>query len=78
MVELCEETAILLYPWVFLDEHGYPIDKEKCPAYLELVQDILPERFDILEQTKIQLDEKIIADMFVESGVEITEDLVQG
>lgn len=78
MFELCEEIALVVYPWVFVDEEGYPRDKEKCPAYTELVRDILPERFDILEQSRIQLDEEVIEKLFVESGVVITDDLIKG
>lgn len=78
MFELCEETAIVLYPWIFIDEEGFQKDKDTCPAYTELVREIFPQRFDILEQTRLQLDEGQIEKMLVESDIEITDDLIAG
>ncbi|XP_012272397.2 uncharacterized protein LOC105695435 [Orussus abietinus] len=76
--ELCEETAVLLYPWIFLDEEGNQKDKNACPAYTELVNELLKEYYDVAESVSFQLDEETIEKMFVESDVEITEELVEG
>ena len=78
MYELSEETALLLYPWVFIDDNGKMLDKNNSPPYVELVHEIFPECFDIAEEIRIQLDEDTIEKMFVESNVTITEDLVEG
>lgn len=78
MVELCEETALVLYPWVFKDEHGKPRDKLQCPPYTELVQDLFRQCFDVQEEARIQLDEDTIEKMFFESDVVITNELIKG
>lgn len=78
MMELSEETALLLYPWVFLDEEGNPRDKKNSPAYCELVNDLFEQCFDVVEETRIRLNEDMIKDMFVESGFQVTEDIMLG
>ncbi|XP_011307360.1 uncharacterized protein [Fopius arisanus] len=78
MCELSEETILILYPWVFLDDARYAKDKEKCPPYRELIYGLLPDRFDVLEQSKIQLDEDMVRKMHVETDVEVTDDLIEG
>lgn len=78
MVELCEETALVLYPWVFKDERGRPRDKLQSPPYTQLVQDLFKQCFDVQEEARIQLNEDIIERMFVESGVHITDELIKG
>ncbi|XP_012541620.3 uncharacterized protein LOC105839684 [Monomorium pharaonis] len=78
MVELCEHTALVLYPWVFKDERGWPRDKMQSPPYAELVQDLFRQCYDVQEEARIQLDEDTIEKMFVESGVDITEELIKG
>lgn len=78
VIELCEETALLLYPWVFKDERDRPRDKMQSPPYTELVQDLFKQCFDVQEEVRIQLNEDIIERMFVESGVNVTDELVKG
>ncbi|RLU17823.1 hypothetical protein DMN91_010061 [Ooceraea biroi] len=78
VVELCEETALVLYPWVFKDERGRPRDKLQSPPYKELVQDLFRQCFDVQEEARIQLNEDMIERMFVESGVKITDELIKG
>ncbi|XP_071644393.1 uncharacterized protein [Temnothorax longispinosus] len=78
MAELCEQTALVLYPWVFKDERGRPRDKMQSLAYTELVQDLFRQCFDVQEEARIQLNEDMIGKMFVESGVDITEELIKG
>ncbi|KAL6258706.1 hypothetical protein P5V15_010656 [Pogonomyrmex californicus] len=78
MIELCERTVLVLYPWVFKDERGRPRDKMQSPPYIELVQDLFRQCFDVQEEARIQLNKDIIEKMFVESGVDITEKLIKG
>lgn len=77
MIELSEETALIIFPWVFYDQDGNPIDKEKSPAYLQLIYSVLPDRFDIAEQTRIQLNENMVEKIFLESGIVVTDDLIE-
>lgn len=78
VLELCEETALVLYPWVFKDETGRPRDKLQSPPYTELVQDLFRQCYDVQEEARIQLTEDTIARMFVESDVDVTEELIRG
>ncbi|KAL0102224.1 hypothetical protein PUN28_018634 [Cardiocondyla obscurior] len=78
MFELCEYTALVLYPWVFKDDRGRLRDKVQCLPYTELVQDLFRQCFDVQEETRIQLNEDLIGKMFVESDVDITEELIKG
>ncbi|KAK0080652.1 hypothetical protein PV325_013576 [Microctonus aethiopoides] len=78
MVELSEETALILFPWVFFDANGDARDKEKSPPYVELISRILPNRFDIMEQNRVQLDEDIIQNIFNESGISVSDHLIYG
>lgn len=78
VAELCEETALVLYPWVFKDEHGRPRDKLQSPPYTELVQDLFRQCFDVQEEARIQLNEETIEKMFLESGVTVTSELIKG
>ncbi|XP_029160788.1 uncharacterized protein LOC114932651 [Nylanderia fulva] len=78
MIELCEKTVLVLYPWVFKDERGRPRDKWQSLPYTELVQDLFRQCFDVQEELRIQLNEDMIEKMFVESGVDITKDLIKG
>lgn len=78
VVELCEKTVLVLYPWVFKDERGRPRDKWQSPPYTELVQDLFRQCFDVQEELRIQLNEDTIERMFVESGVDITKELIKG
>ncbi|XP_018303709.1 uncharacterized protein [Mycetomoellerius zeteki] len=78
VVELSEHTALVLYPWVFKDERGRPRDKMQSPPYIELVKDLFRQCYDVQEEVRIQLNEDMIEKMFVESGVDITEELIKG
>lgn len=76
--ELSEFTALVFYPWVFKDEQGRHRDKYQCPPYLELVNTLFKQNYDVLEEMRIQLTEEIIEKMFVESNEEITKAIVAG
>lgn len=75
--ELSEVTALVFYPWVFKEE-GRHRDKYQCPPYLELINTLFRQNFDVLEEFRVQLNEETIEKMFVESNVEITKELVAG
>lgn len=77
-ISLCEETALMLYPWVFIDEEGGPKNKRDCPEYTELVDDLFKNYFDVAEELRVQLDLETIENMFVESDVELTEEMIMG
>lgn len=77
-IELCEKTVLVFYPWVFKDERGRPRDKLQSPPYTELVQDLFRQCFDVQEELRVQLNEDMIEKMFVESDVDITEELIKG
>lgn len=76
--ELSEFTALVFYPWVFKDEQGRHRDKYQCPPYLELINTLFKQNYDVLEELRIQLTEEIIEKMFVESNEEITKAIVVG
>lgn len=78
VLELCEETALVLYPWVFKDENGRPRDKLLCPPYTELVQDLFRQCYDLQEEARIQLNEDTLERMFLESDVDVTKELIKG
>ncbi|KAL2718977.1 TXND6 protein [Vespula squamosa] len=78
MTELSELMVVVIYPWVFKDEQGNQKIKMQCPAYTELVRDLLRQVFDVQEELRIQLDEETIKKMFVESEVLITNDVIAG
>ncbi|XP_017880586.1 uncharacterized protein LOC108625254 [Ceratina calcarata] len=78
MFELSEETALVFYPWVLRDEEGRHRDKYQSPQYLELINTLFKQNFDILEELRIHLNEENIEKMFVESNVEITKELIAG
>lgn len=78
VLELCEETALVLYPWVFKDENGRPRDKLLSLQYMELVQDLFRQCYDVQEELRVELNEDMIERMFVESGVDVTEELIKG
>ncbi|CAD6236839.1 GSCOCG00008257001-RA-CDS [Cotesia congregata] len=75
--ELSEETALVILPRIFMDDQGLQKDKEQSPPYLELMYRVLPDRFDVLEQTRVQLTEGMLQKMFVDSGQSLTEGLTK-
>lgn len=76
--ELSEMTALVFYPWVFKDEEGRHRDKYQCPPYLELINTLFKQNFDVLEEYRAQLTEEVIEKLLVESNVEITKELMAG
>ncbi|XP_053986999.1 uncharacterized protein LOC128880691 [Hylaeus volcanicus] len=76
--ELVEETALVFYPWVFVDAEGRHQDKYQSPPYIELTTVLFKQNFDVLEEQRLQLTEEMIENMFVESNIEITRELIAG
>ncbi|XP_076750469.1 uncharacterized protein LOC143423204 [Xylocopa sonorina] len=65
---LMKETCLLLYPWVFKDEEGHKRDKKSSPAYVELIEEILPGNYTIEQEIRKRLNEDILEKMFNESN----------
>ncbi|XP_076626727.1 uncharacterized protein LOC143344499 [Colletes latitarsis] len=78
MFELSEETALVFYPWIFTDEEGRYRDKYQSPPYIDLTTVLFKQNFDVLEEQRLYFTEEIIQDMFVESNVDITKELLAG
>lgn len=78
MFELCEETALVFYPWVFRDEEGRYRDKYGSPPYTDLTTSLFKQNFDIQEEQRLHFTEETIESMLVESGVEVTKELIAG
>ncbi|KAJ8683246.1 hypothetical protein QAD02_019038 [Eretmocerus hayati] len=68
------ETLIILFPWVFMDEDGKLRDKKNSPAYVELVQQLLPRQFYIDQEIKRELDQDILEELQRETPYELSED----
>ncbi|XP_033322185.2 uncharacterized protein LOC117218141, partial [Megalopta genalis] len=78
MFELCEETALVFYPWVFRDEEGRYRDKYGSPPYSDLTTALFKHNFDIQEEQRLLFTEEILEKMLVESNVEMTKELIAG
>ena len=63
---LTSETCLLLYPWVFKDEEGHRRDKKSSPPYVELVEEILPENYNIQQEFRKKVEENMLPEMFKE------------
>ena len=63
---LATETCLLLYPWVFKDEEGHRRDKKASPPYVELVEEILPENYNIEQEFRKRIEESMLKEMFKE------------
>lgn len=60
---LINETCLLLYPWVFKDEDGHKRDKRSSPPYMDLIENVLPNNYNIEQELRKRLDEEIITAM---------------
>lgn len=58
--ELCEQTAIVLLPWVFWDENHEPINKERVAAYSELKNDLFLECFEIVDEKMFDFHDTMV------------------
>lgn len=76
--ELSEQTALIFYPWVFKNEDGRPRDTFQSPPYMELVNTLFKQNFDIQEEHRLFFNEELIEKTFVESNVPITKELIAG
>ncbi|XP_033213961.1 uncharacterized protein LOC117171026 [Belonocnema kinseyi] len=74
ITSLAAETCLLLYPWVFKDEDGHRRDKKSSPPYVELVEDILPENYNIEQEFRKKVEENMLPEMFNESGYEVSKE----
>ncbi|XP_076299660.1 uncharacterized protein LOC143218377 [Lasioglossum baleicum] len=78
MFELCEETTVVFYPWVFRDEEGRFRDKYGSPPYTDLTTSLFKQNFDIQEEQRLSFTEEMIESMLVESGDEMTPEMIAG
>ncbi|XP_076654222.1 uncharacterized protein LOC143359832 [Halictus rubicundus] len=78
MFELCEETALVFYPWIFRDEEGRYRDKYGSPPYTDLTTCLFKQNFDIQEEQRLSFTEEMIESMLVESGDEMTPEMIAG
>lgn len=63
---LCNETCLLLFPWIFKDEEGRRRDKRMSPQYVELVEEILPENYTVEQEIRKRLNEDLLRQMLDE------------
>lgn len=57
---LCNETCLLLFPWIFKDEEGRRRDKKMSPPYVELVEELLPEHYTVEQELRKRLNEDLL------------------
>lgn len=63
---LCNETCLLLFPWIFKDEEGRRRDKRMSPPYVELVEELLPENYTVEQEIRKRLNEDLLRQMLDE------------
>lgn len=63
---LCNETCLLLFPWIFKDEEGRRRDKRMSPQYVELIEEILPENYTVEQEIRKRLNEDLLRQMLDE------------
>ncbi|XP_025161018.1 uncharacterized protein LOC105190316 isoform X1 [Harpegnathos saltator] len=63
---LCNETCLLLFPWIFKDEEGRRRDKKSSPPYVELVEELLPEHYTVEQELRKRLNEDLLHQMLDE------------
>ncbi|EFN66751.1 Thioredoxin domain-containing protein 3-like protein [Camponotus floridanus] len=70
---LCNETCLLLFPWIFKDEEGRRRDKRMSPQYVELIEEILPENYTVEQEIRKRLNEDLLRQMLDESTYSFSE-----
>ncbi|XP_032681265.1 uncharacterized protein LOC116848845 isoform X4 [Odontomachus brunneus] len=70
---LCNETCLLLFPWIFKDEEGRRRDKKTSPPYVELVEELLPEHYTVEQELRKRLSEDIVCQILDESTYSFSE-----
>lgn len=75
---LCNETCLLLFPWIFKDEEGRRRDKKTSPPYVELIEELLPENYMVEQELRKRMNEDLLQQMLDEVGSFIVTDSVIG
>jgi len=57
---LCNETCLLLFPWIFKDEEGKRRDKRMSPPYVELIEEVLPENYTIEQEIRKRMNDDLL------------------
>ncbi|XP_039311600.1 uncharacterized protein LOC105201787 isoform X2 [Solenopsis invicta] len=70
---LCNETCLLLFPWIFKDEEGRRRDKKLSPAYVELIEELLPENYIVEQELRKRMNEDLLQQMLDESTYKFSE-----
>lgn len=63
---LCNETCLLLFPWVFKDEEGRRRDKRTSPPYVELIEELLPDNYIVEQELRKRMNEELLQQMLNE------------
>lgn len=63
---LCNETCLLLFPWIFKDEEGRRRDKKSSPPYVELIEELLVENYTVEQEIRKRLNEDLLHEMLDE------------
>lgn len=63
---LCNETCLLLFPWIFKDEEGRRRDKRMSPPYVELIEELLPENYVVEQELRKRMNEDLLQQMLDE------------
>lgn len=63
---LCNETCLLLFPWIFKDEEGRRRDKRMSPPYVELIEELLPENYVVEQELRKRMNENLLQPMLDE------------
>jgi len=63
---LCNETCLMLFPWIFKDEEGRRRDKRSSPPYVELIEELLPENYMVEQELRKRMNEDLLQQMLDE------------
>ncbi|KAL0120958.1 hypothetical protein PUN28_008580 [Cardiocondyla obscurior] len=74
---LCNETCLLLFPWIFKDEEGRRRDKRTSPPYVELIEELLPENYVVEQELRKRMSEDLLQQMLDESTYSFSENSKQ-
>jgi len=60
ITSLCNETCLLLFPWIFKDEEGRRRDKRTSPPYIELIEELLPENYMVEQELRKRMNADLL------------------
>ncbi|XP_012233294.1 thioredoxin domain-containing protein 3-like [Linepithema humile] len=74
---LCNETCLLLFPWIFKDEEGKRRDKRTSPPYVELIEELLPENYTVEQEIRKRMNDDLLHQILDESTYSFSENAKQ-